>query len=142
MKNIYLITFLSLSSVVLTGCNSTMTNFNGDVIKVLTDGEWNWASNKDTCNKEIQTIEVNDSKTLMTMKWKDLQGEIIGESYVYNIHKISNSQLMVDMIGEKRKSKANEIVSWNLIIKSPKLYCWHRTDWPELSCTQDMYNCN
>ena len=133
-KSIVLLTF-----VLLSGCYTTMTNFNGDVIEVLTDGEWSWATEEDSCTKSVQIIEFNDSKTLMTMSWKDQSGDIQGEVYKYKIHEIVDSKIRTEMIDEDRKTKSNKSVSWDLIVKSPQLYCWHRTDWPEISCTKDMY---
>ena len=141
MKNLHIKLIILITIFVLSGCRTSMTNFDGDVIEVLTDGEWSWVSEEDSCAKAVQVIEFNESQTLMTMHWEDRSGENQGVVYKYNIQEINGSNIKADMIGEERKNKSNELVSWNLVVKSPELYCWNRTDWPMTSCTNDMYKC-
>ena len=45
------------------------------------------------------------------------------------------------MEGEKRLTKSDEVVIWDLVLATPNRYHWHRTDWETGAVTRPLVPC-
>ena len=129
-----------LCLTLLTGCNSSISVFDGEPLKILQNGHWIWEAELDNCAKAGQKISAIDNIKLL-FEWYDNDTGEKESSYEYKINQIDGAYLNLSKMGELEKDSFGQVVTWDLIIKSPLEYCWRRSDWNPLLCTQAMIQC-
>ena len=104
-----------------------------DVFEVVA-GEWGWASGDNTCDKNPHTISFTPDRTVMTFVDRD-------GTWEYDIVEHEVARIRGAIRGEKRLTDAGKPVVWDLVMRGPNMYVWHRTDWPGLQTTGFIMRC-
>ena len=98
----------------------------------IVEGEWGWTA--DDCAHNPHSITIADDSTTMTLA--DTSG-----SWVYDILEHEPARIRGAIRGEKRLTEKGVPVVWDLLLRGPNLYTWHRTDWPGMQTTQLIIRC-
>ena len=61
---------------------------------------------------------------------------------VYDVLEHTRSRIRGAIRGETRLTENGEPVVWDLVLRSPNRYAWHRTDWPPVALTGEIQRCD
>jgi hypothetical protein len=116
----------------------------GKDIFSVAQGRWAWTTTSTGCAKDWHRISFNADRSVMTIasskpyrgadgKWDSLA--------VYDILAHSRSFIRGAIRGETRMTPDHHPVVWDLVLRSPDRYAWHRTDWLFQAYTADIERC-
>lgn len=109
-------------------------------------GTWGWTTTPadSACGAGRHTITFSADRRLMYITqatpWTDPSGAVRQVSE-YDILEHSGRHIRGRIRGETRLTDAGEPVAWDLVIRSPDAYQWHRTDWMALGHTARIERC-
>jgi hypothetical protein len=104
-----------------------------DVFDVVA-GEWGWLRGGGTCDGNPHTISFSDDRATMT--YTDTSG-----TWEYDVLEHEPGRIRGVIRGEDRLTDAGDPVVWDLLLRGPNMYAWHRTDWPALQTTDMIVRC-
>jgi hypothetical protein len=104
-----------------------------DVFEIAA-GTWGWVDGPNTCKANPHTISFASDRQSMT--YEDGSG-----TYVYDIVEHEMGRIRGAIRGEDRMTDAGVPVVWDLLLRGPNMYVWHRTDWPALMTEGPVVRC-
>ncbi len=106
-------------------------------------GAWDWAYRTGACSDNPHTVQFpNRSEMLLTFRVPFAGADsALDREARYDIQAVTDSTIRGFLHGESRRTDAGELVVWDLVLLSPDVYCWHRTDWSPGGCTLPIVRC-
>lgn len=95
-------------------------------------GRWDGAEADSFCVKNPHTISFSPDHRVMTLRYLQPRADSAGGmhwAWDYDIQEVSRHHIRGQMRGEGRKTTTGQPVVWDLVLRSPDAYYWHRTDW-------------
>ena len=115
-----------------------------DDIFAVIEGKWAWAVSDSGCAKESHRITFTPDRRVMTIAsakpYEGADGKLDSVA-VYDIEAHTRHSIRGAIRGETRLTDAGKPVIWDLVLRSPDRYVWHRTDWPEPGSTGVIERC-
>ena len=112
-----------------------------DVFEIAA-GTWGWTTGRNTCRNNPHTITFSADRRTMTLTHPDsVDDAVAGGAWVYDVLEHEPWRIRGAIRGEDRKTPAGQPVVWDLVLRGPNLYAWHRTDWPALMMTDLIRRC-
>jgi hypothetical protein len=115
-----------------------------DVFAVV-QGTWAWTTSDTNCAKNPHTITFTpDHKgMLITASHPNHRpdGRLDSVAF-YDIRAYTRSSIRGAIRGERRLTDEGRPVVWDLVLKSPDRYVWHRTDWAPEGYTREIRRCS
>ncbi|HYK82468.1 MAG TPA: hypothetical protein VEU55_04935 [Gemmatimonadales bacterium] len=107
-------------------------------------GTWAWTTADSGCSRDWHRITFTADHTVMTIKnskpYKRPDGRLDSVA-VYDIQTHTRSLIRGAIRGETRVTPAGRAVVWDLVLRSPDRYAWHRTDWFDGAYTRQVRRC-
>ena len=104
---------------------------NRDIFDVVT-GRWAWTDDSVRCRLNWHDISFSKDHRVMTIahskSFKRPNGRLDSLT-VYDIQAHTASWIRGAIRGEQRLTADGRPVVWDLVLRSPNRYMWHRTDW-------------
>lgn len=107
-------------------------------------GRWAWTTTKDGCASEWHRISFAPDRAVMTItssKPYEVEDGRLDSIAVYDILEHSQSWIRGAIRGETRLTSDGDPVVWDLVLRSPDRYAWHRTDWVRGALTREIERC-
>ena len=79
--------------------------------------------------------------TITSSKPYELEDGTLDSVAVYDIAEHTDSWIRGAIRGETRLTSEGEPVVWELVLRSPNKYAWHRTDWIAGGLTAAIERC-
>lgn len=116
----------------------------GSDIFAVVQGSWAWSPADSGCRDNPHRIAVSTDHRTMTITaahpYKHGDGSL--DSIVhYEILQATRSSIRGVIRGETRLTRDSQPVVWDLVLKSPDSYTWHRTDWLSWQHTRLIRRC-
>lgn len=124
------------------GCRTTQVQ-TSSVYDVL-PGTWGWQHSKHAgCDSNPHVISFSEDRTEMILTTAHPEMTVHGMARTSRYRIYSDSpHLRMFLEGETRRDPATgALVLWDLVMKSPDKYCWHRSDWQPDACTESIVRC-
>lgn len=116
----------------------------GKDIFAVVQGTWAWTTSDSNCVTDPHRISFTPDHTgmLITLAhpYKRADGTLHSVAY-YDILRVTRSSIRGAIRGETRLTADSQPVVWDLVLRSPDRYTWHRTDWARWEHTQDIRRC-
>ena len=114
-----------------------------DIFAVV-EGRWAWTTTDSGCANEWHRITFTPDRTVMTIAaskpYEGADGKLDSLA-VYDIVSHTLASIRGAIRGETRLTDAGEPVVWDLVLRSPDHYAWHRTDWFRGGFTPEIERC-
>jgi len=114
-----------------------------DVFTVV-QGTWAWTTADSNCATNPHTIKFTpDHKGMIitaARPYRRPDGRFDSVAF-YDIRAHTRSSIRGAIRGETRMTEDGHPVVWDLVLKSPDRYAWHRTDWTFGSYTREIRRC-
>lgn len=108
-------------------------------------GRWAWTSVDSGCTRDDwhriaftldhKVMTITHSRAYVTA------GGTRDSVAVYDIQAYTRSWIRGAIRGETRRTPAGQPVVWDLVLRSPDRYAWHRTDWSTGGYTREIRRC-
>jgi len=137
MKRTTLLLLTVLLSFGAVGANAEEKN---DIFSKVV-GTWEWADRVGTAESNPHTIKfVDENKAAVFSLANPIKSQdgTTKRSYTYKVLYSGEHSITMFLDGETRKTDAGDLVIWVLMLKTPDVYCWRRTDWPPQGCTKEV----
>lgn len=114
-----------------------------DIFTVV-EGKWAWTTADSNCAADPHTITFTRDHTGMVItashpyRWPD--GRLDSVAF-YDIQAHTRGWIRGAIRGETRRTAEGRLVVWDLVLRSPDRYAWHRTDWLPGGYTQEVRRC-
>ena len=115
-----------------------------DGIFAAVEGKWAWTTSDSGCTSEWHRITFTPDRRVMTIAASKPYDGADGKRdsvAVYDIEAHTRHSIRGAIRGETRLTNAGKPVIWDLVLRSPDRYVWHRTDWPERGSTGVIERC-
>ena len=115
-----------------------------DIFTVV-QGTWAWTTADTNCATHPHTITFTPDHRAMIItaahpfRWPD--GRLDSVAF-YDVLAHSRTWIRGAIRGETRLTKDGRPVVWDLVLRSPDRYAWHRTDWPPGGYTREVQRCS
>ena len=107
-------------------------------------GTWAWTTSDSGCQAATHRISFSpDDKTMTIMSsppFKNADGQLESLT-VYDVLRHSRGSLRGSIRNERRRTAAGRPVVWDLELRGPNRYAWHRTDWLFFEHTAEIRRC-
>lgn len=116
---------------------------NGDMFTLMR-GTWAWSRPDSACRTNPFRIGFSTNHRTMTLTAErpyKLPNGVMDSVATYEVLQITRSSIRVVLRGETRVTADSQPVVWDLILKSPDSYTWHRTDWGSWMHTPPVHRC-
>lgn len=114
-----------------------------DVFTVA-QGRWAWTTTASGCSNDWHRIAFTPDHQVMTITsskpYKGADGALDSVA-VYDIQAHTQSWIRGAIRGETRLTTDGRPVVWDLVLRSPDRYAWHRTDWIRGGYTAEIRRC-
>ena len=114
-----------------------------DIFTVV-QGTWAWTTADSNCATDPHTIRFTPDHRGMIITaahpYRRADGELDSIAF-YDIQAHTRSWIRGAIRGETRLTAAGRPVVWDLVLKSPDRYAWHRTDWVMRGYTREIRRC-
>ncbi len=114
-----------------------------DVFTVA-QGRWAWTTADSGCANNWHRITFTPDHAVMTITsskpYEGTDGKLDSVA-VYDIEAHTQSWIRGAMRGETRLTADGRPVVWDLVLRSPDRYAWHRTDWFRGGYTSEIQRC-
>lgn len=114
----------------------------GKTVFDLAQGKWHYDTS-DRC-KAYNTISFSpDHKTMLLTDVDPDRDTVEGTdtAWTYDILKYDQNSIRGAIRGETRRTPKGSLVVWDLILRSPDTFVWHRTDWLPRAYTVPVHRC-
>jgi hypothetical protein len=115
----------------------------GDIFAVV-QGRWAWTTKVGGCTNDWHRISFAPDHTVMTIAsskpYKTADGTFDSVA-VYDVLAHTQSWIRGAIRGETRLTPDGRPVVWDLVLRSPDRYAWHRTDWALGGYTMEIKRC-
>jgi hypothetical protein len=116
----------------------------GTEIFATVEGRWAWTTTDNACADEWHRITFTPDRRVMTLTsskpYEGFQGKPDSVA-VYDIRAHTQSWIRGAIRGETRLTADGRPVVWDLVLRSPDRYAWHRTDWVRGAYTAEIERC-
>lgn len=116
----------------------------GTDVFAAVQGTWAWTTSDSSCATDPHTITFAPDLKVMTITtarpYRRPDGTFDSVA-VYDIHAHTRSWIRGAIRGETRMTADGRPVVWDLVLKSPDRYAWHRTDWNRWGYTREIQRC-
>jgi hypothetical protein len=116
----------------------------GKDIYSIVQGTWAWTTSDTNCLADPHRIAFTPDHKGMTITeahpYKLPDGTLDSVAY-YDILRVTPTSIRGAIRGETRLTDDGQPVVWDLVLKSPDRYTWHRTDWAAWEHTQEIHRC-
>ena len=116
----------------------------GDVF-ALAEGRWAWTTRRNACTDDWHRIAFSPDHRVMTItssKAYQRADGTLDSVAVYDIEASGPGWVRGAIRGETRKTPGGRLVVWDLVLRSPNRYAWHRTDWFPGGYTAEIQRCD
>lgn len=114
-----------------------------DIFAVV-EGRWAWTTADSGCTNDWHRVTFTPDRAVMTIAaskpYEGADGKL-DSIVVYDILSHTLASIRGAIRGETRVTDAGEPVVWDLVLRSPNHYAWHRTDWFRGALTRDIQRC-
>lgn len=115
-----------------------------DIFSVV-QGTWAWTTADSNCATDPHTIAFTpDHKGMIITaahSYRRPDGRLDSIAF-YDIQSHTRSSIRGAIRGETRMTDDGRPVIWDLVLKSPDRYAWHRTDWMPGGYTREIRRCS
>lgn len=114
-----------------------------DVFKVAA-GTWDWSGADGFCRDDPHTITFSPDRKFMILTFANpdtADDGTVKRDFRYEIRGHTRNSIRGFIQGETRRTDGGELVVWDLVLMSPDVYRWHRTDWEEGGLTKPVLRC-
>jgi len=123
---------------------STYEPPSGTDVFALAQGAWAWSESDTSCLTEPESISFTpDHKGMiitMAHPYKLPNGRWDSVAF-YDVVSVTRASIRGAMRGETRLTADSQLVVWDLMLKSPDRFVWHRTDWAKWQHTRAVRRC-
>ncbi|HWH02164.1 MAG TPA: hypothetical protein VN674_00615 [Gemmatimonadales bacterium] len=116
----------------------------GKTVFDVAQGVWKWTTSDSSCLQVRHTISFTPDRKVMIIthnkSYPTDHGTRDSVSY-YDILRYDRSSIEGAIRGETRRTSKGALVVWDLVLKGPDTYAWHRTDWLPRSTTASVRRC-
>jgi hypothetical protein len=114
-----------------------------DIFDVV-QGRWAWTTDTGGCATKWHRIAFSADRQVMTIASSEpyvgADGKLDSVA-VYDILAHTDSWIRGAIRGETRLTADSQPVVWDLVLRSPDRYAWHRTDWFAGALTRAVERC-
>ena len=114
-----------------------------DVFNVVR-GRWEWSPGTGGCFGEWHRIRFAPDYSIMyitaSKPYKGFDGKLDSIA-IYDILAHTQGWIRGAIRGETRRTTDGRSVVWDLVLRSPDTYAWHRTDWIAGMYTREIHRC-
>jgi hypothetical protein len=114
-----------------------------DIFSVV-QGRWAWTTADSGCITDWHRITISPDHQVMIITsskpYKGADGNLDSVA-VYDIQAHTQSWVRGAIRGETRLTADGRPVVWDLVLRSPDRYAWHRTDWIGRAYTLEIQRC-
>ena len=114
-----------------------------DIFQVVT-GKWAWTGPANPCDSDPHTIAFSSDRTEMLIThaqaFRGADGQFDSVTH-YKILAHTRGWIRGAIPGETRLTDQGNPVIWDLVLRSPNTYAWHRTDWGWGESTRNIQRC-
>lgn len=115
----------------------------GDIFAAV-EGKWAWTTADSGCTRDWHWISFTPEHKVMTIRlskpYRRPDGTFDSVA-VYDIQAYTRSWIRGAIRGETRLTPQGRPVVWDLVLRSPDRYAWHRTDWVVGAYTAEIRRC-
>lgn len=107
-------------------------------------GKWGLQHDKELgCDSNPRVISFSEDRKQMTVTYAKPWKTVVGETDTVRYKVLSDDpHLRLFMEGEWRRNPASDrLVAWDLVLRTPDRFCWHRIDWRPGLCTRSIVRC-
>ena len=111
----------------------------------VAEGRWAWTTTAGGCGNDWHRITFSPDRSVMTItssKPYKLADGTLDSVAVYDIQASGPGWIRGAIRGETRKTPDGRLVVWDLVLRSPNRYAWHRTDWFRGGYTREIHRCD
>jgi hypothetical protein len=116
----------------------------GTDIFTVVQGRWAWTTTASGCSNDWHRISFTPDHNVMTIAsskpYKTARGTFDSVA-VYDVQAHTQSWIRGAIRGETRLTADRRPVVWDLVLRSPDRYAWHRTDWTLGGYTVEIERC-
>lgn len=108
------------------------------------EGRWAWSIRPNGCGNDWHRISFSPDRQVMTITTsKPYEGDDgkLDSVAVYDIIDYTPSSIRGAIRGETRLTPDGKPVVWDLVLRGPDKYVWHRTDWFRGAFTAAIERC-
>jgi hypothetical protein len=108
------------------------------------EGRWAWTTKANGCDDDWHRIAFTPDHRVMTITSSEpyeLGDGRLDSVAVYDIQEHTQSTLRGAIRGETRQTARGNPVAWDLVMRAPDRYAWHRTDWLKGIYTAEIERC-
>jgi hypothetical protein len=113
-------------------------------IFTVASGSWDWVNADSLCVANPYEISFNPDHSLMYVRYGRPEIDSVGSvdsGGTYDVQEHSRSYIRGLMHNEARLTADGQPAVWDLVIMSPQLMAWRRTDWASGEYTQRIVRC-
>ena len=107
-------------------------------------GKWTWTTADDPCGADWHTISFSAAgDSMWIVSSRAFEGVDGGRDSItdYVIQELRRSRIRASIPGETRLTATGTPVVWDLVLRGPDRYAWHRTDWFPGTFTAEIVRC-
>jgi hypothetical protein len=105
-------------------------------------GTWGWVEGSHTCATNPHTIRFSPDWRYMDFSYPQPVDSATGRRHArYEVRGHTERSIRAFLLYEDRRDAGETLVEWDLILVSPDLYVWRRSDWPPNSSTNAIQRC-
>ena len=109
------------------------------------EGRWAWTTDTGGCAAKWHRISFSQDRRIMTITssepYAGADGKVDSVA-VYDILEHTRGRIRGAIRGETRLTADSQPVVWDLVLRGPDRYAWHRTDWVPGGLTREIRRCD
>lgn len=106
------------------------------------EGTWGWVEGTHTCATNPHTISFSSDWTYMDFAYPQPLDSATGRRHArYEVRGHDQNRIRAFLLHEDRRDAEGTLVEWELILISPDVYVWRRSDWPREASTAPIKRC-
>jgi hypothetical protein len=106
-------------------------------------GTWGWVEGNHTCATNPHTIRFSPDWKYIDFAYAQPVDSATGRRHSrYEVRGHDRNRIRAFLLHEDRRDAPKKLVEWDLILVSPDLYVWRRSDWPLDSSTNPVQRCS